>query len=477
MQMYDSKKIRVRFAPSPTGNLHIGGLRSALFNWLFARHNNATYLLRIEDTDIERSTSEFKKAILDAFDWVNIHPDEPIVIQSERINEHKKVIQLLLEQGKAYRCFCTQDEIVSRLDKKKDGDLFAHYDRYCLARKYDQSDLQKPHVVRFKMPEDISTILFDDLIRGPVSFDSVQFDDFIIVRTDGWPVYNLVVVIDDVFMGITHVIRGEEHIPNTPKQILLYKACGYPVPQFGHLPMILGPDGSKLSKRDGATSVMDYKSAGYLPDALINYLVRLGWSHGDQEIFSRQELINYFSLDHVGKKGSIFDIEKLDWINSVYIKNSTNQDILEHIVNSVDTAFLEKVVDWSSDTIMSAIALYKDRVKTLKELVDELLLFYEGPSCYDSSDLKTWITPESSLLLREIIILLQSNKSIHSDDLKNELKKFTKDRGIKLVEIAQPFRIALVGSASGASLFGLLELISVEKIIARLRKLLEISSA
>ena len=272
-----SQLVRVRFAPSPTGHLHIGGLRAALFNWLFARHNGGKFLLRIEDTDLVRSTQEYTDSILSSFKWAGITPDEPIVIQSQRIAEHKKVIERLLEQGAMYRCFCSQDELETRLTKIQGSEgLVTKYDGKC--RNADQN-LQKPFVVRFKLPANQSEIVFEDLIRGRVAFDINQFDDFIVARSDGSPMYNFVVVVDDAFMNITHVIRGEDHISNTPKQIMLYQACGYPLPQFAHLPMILGPSGERLSKRDGATSVLEYKQQGYLPDALLNYLARLGWSH------------------------------------------------------------------------------------------------------------------------------------------------------------------------------------------------------
>jgi glutamyl-tRNA synthetase len=257
-------KVRVRFAPSPTGNLHIGGLRTALFNWLFARHHGGLFLLRIEDTDKERSTQEYRDSILNSFAWTGLNHDEQIITQSDRIAEHRAVADRLIAEGKAYRCFCSAQDLISRYENKHNDDAFISYDGYCRDRNYSEDDQAQDHIVRFKLPQDQSTITFNDLIKGPVSFGMDQFDDFIIIRSGGYPMYNFVVVIDDAFMSITHVIRGEEHIVNTPKQILLYQACGYNIPLFAHLPLILGPSGEKLSKRDGATSVVEYRKEGYM---------------------------------------------------------------------------------------------------------------------------------------------------------------------------------------------------------------------
>src|ERR1700733_99493 len=294
--------VRVRFAPSPTGHLHIGGMRSAIFNWLFARHNNGSFLLRIEDTDRERSKQEYTDSILASFAWMRIDWDEPVVIQSERAKRHQEVAQKLYAQGKAYYCICTPEQVQDRLAAQSGFDInFMKYDGLCRNASHTKGAL------RFKIPDDITEVTFHDLIRDTITIGIDQLDDFILVRSDGTPMYNFVVVVDDADMKISHVIRGEEHIANTPKQILLYQACGFPLPYFAHLPMILGPDGNKLSKRDAATGVFEYKQLGYIPDPLFNYLVRLGWSHGDQEIFTREEVIQFFDLAHVGKKGAIFD--------------------------------------------------------------------------------------------------------------------------------------------------------------------------
>ena len=306
----NNKMVRVRFAPSPTGHLHIGGLRTALFNWLFARHNGGAYLLRIEDTDVSRDKAEYVDSIFGSFAWTGIMPDEQPVIQSTRIAEHQQVIEQLISQKKAYKCYCAPDDHVRRLQARGIDTLFVKYDSYCRIRSASPDDTHKPYAVRFAIAVGRESVIFDDLIRGRVEIPIDQLDDFVLARSAGGPMYNFVVVVDDAFMRISHIIRAEEHLVNTPKQILLYEACNYPIPQFAHVPLILGPSGDKLSKRDGAVSVLEYRQAGYLPAALINYLARLGWAHGDQEIFSVDELVNCFSLEAIGKKGAIFDPQK-----------------------------------------------------------------------------------------------------------------------------------------------------------------------
>ena len=311
--------IRVRFAPSPTGFLHIGGARTALFNFLFARSQEGTFVLRIEDTDTVRSTQESVDEILKAMEWLGLNWDEGPYYQSERFNLYKEKVQQLLDEGKAYRCYCTSEE----LDKKREQAMAEgrkpKYDGTCRERMDHPGNT--PFVIRFRAPDN-GTTSFNDLIKGTISVNNEELDDVIIQRTDGTPTYNFVVVVDDADMGITHVIRGDDHINNTPRQILLYEALGYQVPCFAHVPMILGSDKTRLSKRHGATSVMAYRDMGYLPEAMVNYLVRLGWSFGDEEIFSLADLIEKFSLSNVGKSAGVFNPEKLLWLNSHYIKRS-----------------------------------------------------------------------------------------------------------------------------------------------------------
>lgn len=465
-------QVRVRFAPSPTGHLHIGGLRTALFNWLFARHNNGVYLLRIEDTDIERSKKEYTDSILDSFAWMGIQHDEPIVIQSTRVAEHHAAVQKLISQGKAYYCSCSQEEVVERHKKKMGSDdLFVKYDGACRTKKVTQEDLQKPHAIRFALPFAKGPITFNDLIHGEITIDADQLDDFVIFRSDGTPMYNFVVVVDDAFMGITHVIRGEDHISNTPKQILLYQALDYVVPIFGHLPMILGPSGDRLSKRDGATSVLEYRTSGYLPDALLNYLVRLGWAHGDQEIFTRAELFQLFSLEAVNKKASIFDFQKLAWLNGMYLRQLTDKDLFEKMVTDVEPNIRAVLAPWSDQQTIAATTLYKERIKTIAELVCELRVLHSSKVEYSSEDYSQFILPQTADHLRQVIQILEAQQLFTVDIVTECIKNLTKQLGIKLVSIAQPIRIALVGTSASPGIFDLLTFLGKEESIARMRSL------
>lgn len=458
--------VRVRFAPSPTGHLHIGGLRTALFNYLFARHYKGSFLIRIEDTDRERSEQQYVDSILASFSWVNIVPDEPVVIQSARIAEHNRVLLDLLARHKAYRCYCTQEEIIARNKERFGADyLYAGYDRRC--RGAAVVDTTKPSVIRFAVPDDVTEITFTDLIRGPVSFGHDQLDDFIIARSDGNPVYNFVVVVDDAYMRISHVIRAEEHLSNTPKQILLYQACGYVVPHFAHIPMILGPSGEKLSKRDGATSVLEYKEQGFLPDALINYLARLGWSHGDQEIFTRDELISYFTLDHVGKKGAIFDPEKLHWVNSVYMRDATSLSLLD----SMSDAVIHQMPSWDKATLIALINLYKSRTKTVKELASCLYALYQQPHHFSEADITQWTDASTAGYLALLIERLEQISPFTVETVTEVVKALCVQEQIKLVTLAQPIRLALVGHTASPGVFELMTLLGQKESIARLQTL------
>jgi len=474
--------IRVRFAPSPTGQLHLGGLRTALFNWLFARHFDGSFLLRLEDTDKERSRQEYTDAILSAFSWVGIQSDEPMVIQSQRKTEHMRVIDHLVSMGKAYRCYCTQDQIVARHELTKPGEPHIKYDRFCRPRSiteqviYPQASPEQPgpFVVRFALPEDRETVVFEDLICGHMSFETHQLDDFIIARSDGFPVYNFVVVVDDAFMNITHVIRAQEHLINTPKQILLYEACGYRIPQFAHVPLILGPDGDKLSKRDAATSVLDYKKEGFLPEALLNYLARLGWAHGDQEVFSKQELITYFLLDHVGKKGAIFDITKLLWLNGVYMRSKPAAELYDYALDCLDSLFTHILRDLHTDNherLYALIELYKERVHTVKELMQVVIVAARGPEFYIQHDYANWITGDTKCYLEQVITRLQEQATFAVEDLKITIKDIANKHGLKLTQLAQPMRIALQGAGSGPGIFELLAILGKSESVKRIEKL------
>lgn len=455
--------IRVRFAPSPTGHLHLGSLRTALFNWLYARHTGGTFLLRIEDTDRERSRDEYTEALLESLAWTGIVPDEPIVVQSERFPLYQQIAADLLASGKAYRCYCSPAELRERLGENAASDEgYVRYDRRCRTAPVREG---VPYAIRFAVPLDRETVVVDDQIRGMVSFPVSEIDDFIIVRSDGTPIYNFVVVVDDAAMGITDIIRAEEHLNNTPRQILLYEACGYQVPRFAHLALILGPDGSKLSKRHGATAVVDYRRDGYLADALCVYLARLGWAHGDQEIFTRDELIQAFSLEGVNKKASIFDPAKLAWVNSVFIKQLTGVHLRDLIVRDVDTAF---VPSCGADIarIDGALELYKERVNTLRELRDSVVGLFHVPHI-SSEDAQQFAARISAIDEAFSACTGQfDRKSIES-----LVKQLVAQQGCSMKDIAMPLRYAWTGSLSSPSVFAVGEIIGREEAVRRLNRL------
>jgi glutamyl-tRNA synthetase len=463
------KSVRVRFAPSPTGNLHVGGLRTALFNWLFARHYDGTFLIRVEDTDRERSKIEHMQAQLEALAWTGIKSDETPLIQSERSDDYQEVLQKLLSENKVYRCVCTPEEIETRVRAAGiTGDHYG-YDGFC-ATKQTGPDSKQPFVIRFAIPKDLIDIVIDDLIRGKVTFKKDQLDDFIIVRSDGSPTYNFVVVVDDNHSAISHIIRGEDHLSNTPKQMLLYQACGYDVPQFAHIPMILGPEGNRLSKRDGAVNVLNYRQEGYLPNALVNYMVRLGWSHGDQEIFTQDELIKFFSLESVGKKSAIFDYAKLEWVNGVYIHEASSAQLQSTITDFIDPEWRNKVQQWSDAQVEKSLEIYKGRVKTVGHLAQTVTELYDGPSEYAKEDIGKWMTTTASGLFDRLITVLEQH-DFELNALKETIKSFCKEHDTKLVTVAQPIRIALTGGTMSPGVFDLLALLGKKESIQRLQGL------
>lgn len=463
----NQKQIRLRFAPSPTGHLHIGGLRTIIFNWLYARHNNGAFLVRIEDTDLERSKPEYTQSILQTLQWMGVESDESVVIQSERVPEHRRIAQTLVEQGKAYYCSCTQEQVIER-HKNKYGsdDIFIKYDGKC--RGTSVLDATKKSAVRFMLPSDVQSVGWNDLVRGEIVTELNQLDDFIIMRSDDMSMYNFAAVVDDAYMRITHIIRGEEHVSNTPKQILLYHALGYALPEFAHVSMILGPSGEKLSKRDGATSVLEYKTMGYLPDALFNYLVRLGWAHGDQEIFTRDELKQLFTMQAVHKKPAVFDVVKLEWFNGMYIRQTSEQELWKRMVDDVCHPLFKEIA-WNDQQLYAAIALYKERVKTLHELAQELVALYGPTVVYNQDDCKQHVTNQTTGYLTALVEMLASCQSFAVDIIAEQMKALAKSLGIKLVHIAQPTRIALVGKSASPGIFELLALLGKQESIRRIK--------
>lgn len=465
--MNKHSEVRVRFAPSPTGHLHIGSLRTALFNWLFARHHGGTFLIRIEDTDVERSLKEYEESLLESLMWSGIISDEPLVYQHARLHIYQAVAQKLLQQGDAYRCFCTEEELQKKRERAVARNDSYQYDRTCRDLSPLQQPADKSYVVRCKVPLMNEPFVFDDLIKGQVSIPSDQIDDFVLLRSDGTVTYNFAVVVDDHDMKISHIIRGEEHLFNTPKQIVLYQALDYKLPEFAHIPLILGAEGQKLSKRDGATSVIEYKKEGFLAAALSNYLVRLGWSHGDQELFTQEEMIRYFSLKHVHRSGAKFDREKLRWLNGCYLKNMSAPQIFEQINKGLELDLVHATGDWTDEQRCAWIRLFQDRVSTLKELYDRIVQAYFLPTSYDREGL-------NQLIAKDVVIILQlvqqelKDLEFEKDRLQAAIKTFCKSHGYTMSEIAQLLRLALLGTLSGPSVFDMIQLLGRNEVQKRI---------
>ncbi len=454
-------KIRTRFAPSPTGFLHIGGARTALFNWLFTRRNGGKFVLRIEDTDQLRSTEESTRAILDAMTWLGLNWDEGPFFQAERVGIHRRMVEKLIDEGKAYYCDCTPEELEAKRKKALAEGRKPKYDGTCRDKGLKKS---AKTVVRFRCPQ-VGTTVLHDLIKGPISFNNEELDDLIIERSDGYPTYNFAVVVDDAEMGITHVIRGDDHVNNTPKQILLYQALGYDVPVFAHVPMILGADKARLSKRHGATSVMAYKDMGYLPEALVNYLVRLGWSHGDQEIFTIDELIREFSLDAVGKSAAVFNPEKLLWLNQHYIKNYPQEKLLE----AVSPFWIEKGFDLSDGAfVRQAIETLRTRSRTIQEMADSGSFFFNENIEYDAKAADQFLTAEYLGHLEAVAERLPGVTVYTKDGLEGFLRALADERGIKLKWLAQTLRVALTGKTVSPGIDEVMAILGRERVLRKI---------
>jgi len=455
-----------RFAPSPTGYLHIGGLRTALFSWLMAKHNNGKFLLRIEDTDLSRNSEDALKAIIKAFDWVGLDYDGEVFYQSKRFDIYKKYIDQLLSEGKAYKCYMRKEE----LDKLRQEQM-ARKERARYDGRYRDFDGTPPEgidpVIRIKAPLD-GTISFVDGIKGEINIDATEVDDFIIARADGTPTYNFVVAIDDALMGLTDVIRGDDHLYNTPKQIVVYNALGFDIPKFYHVAMINNEQGKKLSKRDGATDVMEYKTQGFLPEALLNFLVRLGWSHGDQEIFSLDEMIELFDASNIGKSASSYNLDKLLWLNSHYIKNTPNAKLAVLLKDfGVDIAEHDKL-----ELLLDAT---KERGKTLVELAKQINLILTPPQEYDAKASKKAFKGEAKEILQEFAVMLQEwDKPLHlPSDYHEVLEAIVEKKEIGFGKIGQPLRVSLLGSMTGSGLDEIMAILGVKETISRINKAIE----
>ncbi len=467
--MTDMISTKVRFAPSPTGELHIGGARTALFNYLFAKHHNGKFFLRIEDTDRERSKDEFTDQICESLNWLGLHWDGEILFQSNRIKEYQSAIQTLLSGGNAYRCFCSKD----LLEKSRAEGVY-QYPRTC--RNLNENEIRKHlnsgenYVIRIKIPEGQTS--YNDIIYGHVTVNNSEIDDFIIARSDGSPTYNLVVVVDDHSMGITHVIRGEDHISNTSKQIQIYKALGFDIPVFAHLPMILGPDKKRLSKRHGAPGVQQFKNDGYLPDALLNYLVLLGWNpDSEQEIFILDEMIAKFDLAQVNKKGAVYDEKKLYWISGQHMQRLGNKNILDGIL-AINQSWGN---GFNIQYQYTVIELLKVRAKSILEFIDQSVYFFNDPEEYDSKAVgKHWSNNSVNDFINTFINKMEAIENWNTEQIEKELRNVAEKYEIPAGRIIHPIRLALSGVPNGPSLFAMMELLGKETCIRRLNKALKL---
>jgi len=456
--------LRVRFAPSPTGYLHVGGARTALFNWLYARHFGGTFILRIEDTDTERSTQQSVDAILQGMEWLGLDWDEGPFYQTDNFPLYKQHVQKLLDEGKAYRCWCRPEELEAKREAAMAEGRKPKYDGTCRHRQ-DQP-LDQPHVIRFKAPEEGETA-FEDLIKGRIAFPNAELDDLIISRTDGTPTYNFCVVIDDALMRISHVIRGDDHVNNTPRQIQLYEALGYPVPIFAHVPMILGSDKARLSKRHGATSVIAYRDMGYLPEALNNYLVRLGWSNGDDEIFSREEMVQKFDIANVGRSPSVFNPDKLNWLNAHYIKTGDPARLAELLQPHLAG---RGVADCSTPDLAGVISTLQERAQTLEEMAERALFYYQAPQQYDEAALSKFDKPHLAAVFSAVAARLSATTAAAAPEFDTLLKEICAEGGWKMPQVGQPLRIALSGSTQAPGIGEIITALGVNETIARIER-------
>jgi glutamyl-tRNA synthetase len=459
--------VRVRFAPSPTGHLHVGGARTALFNWLYARHHDGVFILRIEDTDRSRSTEDYIDLILDAMRWLGLSWDEGPPSagyrQTERSDIYREHAERLLAEGRAYRCRCTAETLDAlRQAAQQRAETF----RYPGTCRDTAVPAGEPHALRLRTPRDGQTVV-DDLIHGPVAFDNAQLDDWILVRTDGTPTYNFCNVVDDVSMKITHVIRGNDHLSNTPKQLMCYVALGYPVPVFAHIPMILGADKSRLSKRHGATSVQAFRDAGIPAEAMVNHLARLGWSHGDQEVFSREELIRDFELAHVGKAGAVFDYPKLEWLSHHWLRRMPSDQVAADLRPFLAQAGLPVPADlgW----LARVVDTLKERAKTLKEMAEQARFYLKPPDSYDPQAAARFWTPGARERYALLIRRLEAHPTMDPGSLEMLYRGIAAEAQVKLVDLAQLTRIAVTGKTASPPIFEVIAILGKPETLARLR--------
>ncbi|MDD5131221.1 MAG: glutamate--tRNA ligase [bacterium] len=470
--------VRVRFAPSPTGYLHIGGARTALFNWLFARNQKGVFILRIEDTDEARSTEESTAQILRSMEWLGMNWEEGPFLQSDHKAKHQQYASQLVEMGQAYYCYCSPEELETRRKEMMAKKLPPKYNGQCRSlsaeqRKIFEQEGRKP-VIRFRMP-DSGVTKINDLVKGPIQFDNSLLDDFVILKSSGVPVYNFAVVCDDHDMNITHVIRGDDHISNTPRQIMLYKAFGWELPEFAHIPMILGPDGARLSKRHGAAALDEYIQQGYLPEAIMNYLVLLGWATEDsQQIFSLTEMIEKFSLDRCAKNAAIFDPEKLKWLNGEYIRHKLRPEELVQL--GIKFLAAKKLIDESTDLeyISQVISLERERIRTIGELPELVDFFFkEKIELADDKARKTLAKPNVKEILAKVETELSHTPDFSVAGLEQVIRQLCETNSYKTGEVFHPVRVAVSGRTTGPGLFEMLAVLGRERVVARIKQTVE----
>jgi glutamyl-tRNA synthetase len=458
-------QVRTRFAPSPTGYLHIGGARTALFSWAYAKRFGGQFILRIEDTDVARSTPEAVQAILDGMQWLGLTYDEGPYYQMQRMDTYKKVIQQMLDQGHAYHCYCTKEELDALREQQMQQGLKPRYDgrwRPDTGKALPPVPEGVPPVVRFKNPQ-TGVVAWNDLVKGRIEIANEELDDLIIARADGTPTYNFCVVVDDWEMGITQVIRGDDHVNNTPRQINMLTALGATVPQYAHLSMILGDDGQKLSKRHGAVSVMQYDDAGYLPEAVLNYLARLGWSHGDAEIFSMEQFCAWFDLDHITPSAAQFNTEKLNWLNAHYIKEKPLQALAETVCQRMLKLGVKVEV---TSRFLDALELYRERANNLNQLAQDIVYFYQAPAI-NAGDAEKHLSAEIRPVLAEFSQLL-SQIEWHAEAVHHAMNDLVTKHGLKFPKLAMPLRVVLAGVAQTPSIDKVIAILGRETTVSRI---------
>ncbi len=466
--------VRTRFAPSPTGYLHIGGARTALYSWLHARKQGGQFILRIEDTDRERSTQASVDAILEGMDWLGLDYDEGPIFQTDRFDRYAEVIQQLIDQGDAYHCYCTRDELDEMRETQRANKEKPRYNGKCRHRKDKPEGMES--VIRFKNPPE-GDVVIDDMIKGEIIINNRELDDLIIARSEGTPTYNLTVVVDDLDMEISHVIRGDDHINNTPRQINMIRALGKDIPQFAHAPMILGDDGKRLSKRHGAVGVMQYRDDGYIPQAVLNYLLRLGWSHEDQEIFTREEMIELFKIENVNGAASTFNTQKLIWVNEQYIKSLPADEIAEHLQWHLDDQGLVIIEGNDFPSLNEVIEAHRDRAKTLKELAAGIRYYFQDFSEYDEKAAKKHFKTATPAILQNLLDKFSQIEAWSPANIEAEIKNTCEELELGMGKVGPALRVAVTGTAMSPSLDVTLGLVGKKRCLERLAKAVEFATA